>query len=128
MFCPNCGVQLQKDASFCNQCGASVIFDQMHLAPQPVPSQMVCYEKKKEVDVLSLVLSILGLVSVLIFYVAPIALGLAIAGLVIARRRSATKNVTAATVMGIVGIVISALELVLLVLIAIVARTAYYWY
>jgi FtsH-binding integral membrane protein len=85
-------------------------------------------EEKKQIDTLSLVLTIVGLV---LPPIAPIALicpiiGLvcSIIGLVVANRRKETNNVTAAMVIGIIGIVIAGLMLLYLLFIVVVLRVS----
>ena len=114
MFCCNCGNQLVPNTLFCSKCGVAVNVEQMQPTTSSVPQQMGCiYKEKREVDTLSLVLSIVSLAGPFVMPItAPITLGCAIAGLVVARRRRETKNVTAATVMSIIGIVISAMMLI----------------
>jgi len=113
MFCSNCGVKLLQDASFCGQCGAVVIVEQSRLVSSGL-QQVRCTERK-EIDTLSLVLSIVGLAGTLMIAIAvPITLGCSIAGLVIARRRREANNVSVATAISIIGIVIATMVILLI--------------
>jgi|GEM_PF-5935440 len=127
MYCSSCGTQLPKNASFCSQCGVSVgdvDASQSALASAQQYSDVVAthlYEGKKQVDALSLALTIVGLV---LAPMVPIALICSIIGLVVANRRKETNNVTAAMVIGIIGIVITGLMLLYLLFIVVVLRVS----
>ncbi|MCL1885561.1 MAG: hypothetical protein FWF98_02175 [Dehalococcoidia bacterium] len=83
---------------------------------------------KKETDVSSLVLAIVGLAgSIILAPFAPIWLLCSIVGLVRARRRSAIRQTTAAFVVSIIGIVLSTLETCFIFFYTLILIVVYPW-
>ena len=125
MFCTKCGTQLSQGASFCNQCGVSVVAERTQVVSQ---HEVTFVYDKKETDVSSLVLAIVGLAgSIILAPFAPIWLLCSIVGLVRARRRSAIRQTTAAFVVSIIGIVLSTLETCFIFFYTLILIVVYPW-
>lgn len=72
-YCPNCGKEVQADASFCPSCGHNL---KVAPAPRPAPSVPTEHKSSGVAAVLALVLGIIGLMGIGHIYVGRIRRGI----------------------------------------------------